>query len=325
MDWSNEIYVRLYTRETDDDLALSWEALALWRAMLTKFDRSGFIATKRGARGLAAVVRIPADVVARALPELLDDRRVFEVARSPIGPGYYAPNFVAAQEASKSDKQRQRESRIRRSTQTLDGDITIRDGEITIRDQNVTSGHIASQPVTLSLAEHSEAEPSGSRARAPAHDPPSTEYEEASEVVPEPVAQIATTPGPDFAWRKLENDLWNAGRERYRELHADGVDASATLGAWNGLPNKLLVARLRDMRERGLTVEQARERGMNAIATGAARAQNASSLQFFTPAWFLDDKHFDRDADTSPAQVSRPRAGPRSPPPEQPVRRINRL
>src|SRR5436309_1936659 len=106
MDWSNEEYVKVYRRETDDDLILSWQARALWAAMMIKFDRAGLIETRRRARGLAALVRIPVDVVQAALPELLEDGRVQEV---PVG--YFARNFLIAQEASKSDKLRQRDSR----------------------------------------------------------------------------------------------------------------------------------------------------------------------------------------------------------------------
>jgi hypothetical protein len=128
VDWSNEEYVKVYRRETDDDLILTWQARALWAAMLLKFDRAGLLETRRGVRGLAALVRIPMDVVQAVLPELLEDGRVQEV---PLG--YFAPNFLAAQEASKSDKLRQRESRARRaalaksSALLLGGDVTNRD------------------------------------------------------------------------------------------------------------------------------------------------------------------------------------------------------
>ena len=155
MDWANEEYVKVYRRETDDDLLLSWQALALWRAMLLKFDRAGVIETRRGARGLAALVRIPVDVVESALPELLDDGRLQIIPR-----GYFAPNFLAAQEARKSDKQRQRESRQRRAwearqqaTRSICGaaDIDVTDRDPTSHD--VTGDHTASQPVTLSSAD----------------------------------------------------------------------------------------------------------------------------------------------------------------------------
>lgn len=109
MDWSNEEYVRMYTRETADDLELSWEALALWRAMLCKFDRSGVIPVRNGWPSVARMVRMPEDVVMRAGPELVTDGRV-RVTKQ----GFVAPNFTEAQTTSKSDKLRQQESRDRR-------------------------------------------------------------------------------------------------------------------------------------------------------------------------------------------------------------------
>lgn len=114
MDWNNELYVKLYRRETADDLLLSWEARALWHEMLKKFDRSGIIKARRGARGLAALVKMPDAVVENALAELVEDGRV----QSTDG-GWVAPNFTAAQEASKSNALRQKEVRDKRRQQAI--------------------------------------------------------------------------------------------------------------------------------------------------------------------------------------------------------------
>ena len=168
MDWSNEDYVRMYTRDTSDDLLLSWQAVALWRAMLCKFDRAGLIATRRGSRGLAALVRMPPDVVESALAELLIDGRV-----QAKEVGYFAPNFLLAQTATKSDKQRQRESREKRAADTsalpnvnqTNNDVTNRDSEsqnVTVCHENagaVTRGHTPSHPVTLTSALLCSADP----------------------------------------------------------------------------------------------------------------------------------------------------------------------
>jgi hypothetical protein len=132
MDWSNEEYVRLYTRETADDLELSWEALALWRAMLCKFDRSGVIPVRNGWPSIARMVRMPTDVVERAGPELVTDGRV-RVTKH----GFVAPNFTEAQTASKSDKARQKDSRDRRRETAL-----VKPPEIT------GAGHDVSRAVT---------------------------------------------------------------------------------------------------------------------------------------------------------------------------------
>lgn len=156
MDWANEDYVKVYRRETDDDILLSWQAMALWRAMLPRFDRSGVLETKRGVRGLAAIARIPLEVVEPAIEELLGDGRV---VRSDTG--YFAPNFLEAQETSKSDRVRQRESRMRRAESARSGAKTaqsvaksvVETTSCHVSSRAVTAGHAESQVVTLSSAD----------------------------------------------------------------------------------------------------------------------------------------------------------------------------
>lgn len=177
MDWSNEPYVRVYTRETDDDMALSWEAMAVWNQLMKRFDRSGFVETRRGARGVAAITRIPVPVVERVLQELIEDGRLVAVDG-----GFVAPNYIAAQEASKSDRQRQKDSRDRRRAVALnvtnrDTDVANPNGAVTNRDVSVTTGHEESRAVTLCSADLTVADPSPvlPPARAIA---PSTNYAE---------------------------------------------------------------------------------------------------------------------------------------------------
>lgn len=109
MDWTNERYVRLYTRDTDDWLVLSWQAKALFPLMLRKVDRSGYLATKRGSVGVAAQTGLPLDVVDVGLPDLIRDGSVTECDE-----GYLMPNYIEAQEAPQSDAQRARDMRERR-------------------------------------------------------------------------------------------------------------------------------------------------------------------------------------------------------------------
>jgi hypothetical protein len=147
MDWANEEYVRLYTRETADDLELSWEALALWRALLIRFDRAGLIPIKNGWVSVAKLVRMPIEVVQQTGPELVRDGRV-----RMIDGAVYAPNFTEAQTASKSDKVRQRESRERRR-QTASEALQVIDSPSVGHavSHAVTRGHEQSQNVTLPL------------------------------------------------------------------------------------------------------------------------------------------------------------------------------
>lgn len=109
MDWSNERYVRLYTRDSADWLVLGWEAQALFVFILRKVDRTGFMQCRLGARGLAALVAMPLDVVERCLPLLLEDGCI-ETCEG----GFIVPNFIEAQEASMTPLARARASRERR-------------------------------------------------------------------------------------------------------------------------------------------------------------------------------------------------------------------
>lgn len=110
MDWANERYVRVYTRDTADWLALSWQARALLMFILRKADRVGAIELGRhGIRGLAGVVGMPPDVVDPAMQELLTDGAV-----QLVGSSLLVPNFIDAQEATASPTQRSREHRERK-------------------------------------------------------------------------------------------------------------------------------------------------------------------------------------------------------------------
>lgn len=160
MDWSNEEYVRLYVRETAADLELSWGALALWRALMTKFDRAGIIPIKHGWTSVSRLTRIPEDIVIQVGPELIRDGRLVMTADS-----LFAPNFTEAQTAIKSDKARQRESRDRRrqaaksaATNSTHNVNTSQNADDPLADtSSVTPGHARVTPVTLALASLSHA------------------------------------------------------------------------------------------------------------------------------------------------------------------------
>jgi hypothetical protein len=273
MDWANERYVRLYTRDTEDDLLLSWEATALWRALLRKVDRAGVLEAKRGARSLALVSRIPLEVVERVLPELLADGRLAEHEL-----GYVAPNFIEAQETPQSDRQRKVESRARRrdrgrhvpSHEVTDGhaqshEVTNRDSEVTERDPNVTRGHTASRPVTSG---HSD----------PLPDPDQTSKIERESV------RGAVPPGID-----LHRD-WTLGLRVRRmavvnELRADGigsnlpppslvVDARVEVQALHLVQRWAAIAKEQGA-EPGAVIEQ---RGDHLLAVLAAQARARADL-----------------------------------------------
>lgn len=212
MDWENERYVRLYTRDTVEWEMWRWEARALWPQIMRKLDRSGrLVLGKHGVRGLAALVKLPLEVVQPGLEGdggLLDDGCV--VLEGDV---LYAPNFVPAQEAKKSDRQRKAEERERKRAAGQDvteshepsEPVTKRDTESrNVTDghetgQKVTIGHTASQPVTPSLAQPSLAEPKISHSsNSPNGEPDPTERGEppSLELIP-PEADPPGRFGPD--------------------------------------------------------------------------------------------------------------------------------
>lgn len=148
MDWSNERYVRLYVRDSTTWKRLGWDGQCVLMHLLRKVDRAGTLdlsgleaweavslhtgATEETARqGIAALLRTETVTVR-------DGRLAF-------------PSFIEAQECSKSDKQRQRESRDRRAAPGKAA-VTNRDEQsqnAPDSSQPVTSGHERSQPVTL--------------------------------------------------------------------------------------------------------------------------------------------------------------------------------
>lgn len=147
MDWTNELFVRLYVRDTADWKVLPWQARCLFPLLLRRVDRAGVLETRHGVKGVAALVDMPVDVVEPGLAALLEDGSVTQHDR-----GYLLPNFIDAQEANKSDKVRAKEYRDKRRAKAL-VNITPRDGLVTPRDPSVTAHHTASHGVT---ARHSE-------------------------------------------------------------------------------------------------------------------------------------------------------------------------
>lgn len=109
MRWEDERYVRVFTRDTPSWDAMGWEAQALLVLIFRKMDRTGLLALgNSGRRGLAACVRMPIEVVDRALDVLLEDGVL-----TMSGKDIFCPNFMVAQECAKSDSLRSREKRER--------------------------------------------------------------------------------------------------------------------------------------------------------------------------------------------------------------------
>lgn len=109
--YEDEHYVRVYTRDVNDWLALSFDAQSLLMHLFRKVDRAGVLVLGRhGKRGVAIAIH-HRDIWERlepALEELLADGVVIIVEDRLV-----IPHFIDAQTTPKSDKARQRECRER--------------------------------------------------------------------------------------------------------------------------------------------------------------------------------------------------------------------
>jgi hypothetical protein len=144
MDFANERYVRVYTRDTADLLAIGWEGRLVLYELLRKVDRAGVIELDGDV--LPEMLRVPRNIFEVGWPRLLE-RGVIEAVTNRDGKSHaVVPNFIEAQEATQSDKHRQRESRARRRELARLGElgVTNRHATVTPRDersQTVTDGH----------------------------------------------------------------------------------------------------------------------------------------------------------------------------------------
>lgn len=130
MDWENENWIKMYTRDTADVIAIGPEGRAIWRELLCKLDRSGTIDIPDGDLVvLADILRIPIEWFTIGFPKILS-RGMAQYRSGRL----IVPNFMPAQESRSSDAQRQRDSRARRRAAAL----TQLDLPTPHPDQNVT-------------------------------------------------------------------------------------------------------------------------------------------------------------------------------------------
>lgn len=108
MDWSNERYVRLYVRDTKTWLLLGWEGQCVLSLMLRKMDRAGVIADVKDGADLAVIFTngMPVEVAQTGL-DRLEKQGVIEITQV----GIVMPNFIEAQEAVMSNKEKCRKYR----------------------------------------------------------------------------------------------------------------------------------------------------------------------------------------------------------------------
>jgi hypothetical protein len=110
MNWSEEKYVKLFTRDTPTWRAWPWQARALAPLLMRVLEGEGRLATGRlePVRAVALTVDLPIEVVAVGLPAMLEDGTL-ELRED----GLWWPKYEEAQESRKSEALRSREHRAK--------------------------------------------------------------------------------------------------------------------------------------------------------------------------------------------------------------------
>lgn len=110
MDFADESYVRLYTRDTLSWKRLGWEGQALFCLMLRKVDRAGILeGTGSPVEDVALFIEMPTDIVRVGLERLIK-QEIVQVS----GDNLIIPKFIEAQAVVRGPKERQRECRERK-------------------------------------------------------------------------------------------------------------------------------------------------------------------------------------------------------------------
>jgi hypothetical protein len=348
MDWSNERYVRLYTRDTTTWKLLSWEGKYVLMSLLRKVDRSGVLDVgEDGIEGLAALIEVPLFIAEVGVPQLL--KRETLVQRDTL---YVMPNFLPAQEAKQSDAMRKREERERRRHNALAGtrhandefpdnpsrNVTANESHaddgfsdkasrnvtesgnasrnVTDSYESRTNGHVNPLHVTPSLAEPILAEPSQGLPRA--RDPGSTE---SVLPLPAPIVSVPRETRPPAPSTDPTDDRWCTDRWDEVNAHRARIAAAKKL---EQRPLHFMDPGRRDLVDR-LREGFSREDIAHAIAVAVAEAERTGALDWLDGGLFK--KHRLVAAMAKTPGVVPARAGPHAARSQaaEPIRRIRDL
>ena len=186
MNWSDERYVRLYTRDTLTWRSWNWQTRAVFALLLRKVDRAGVldVGNMDAAAALAIMVEVPTEVAAAALEQLLASGAVQATKGHLV-----LPAFTSAQEAKQSDRIRQEESRKRRLASAT-------------AENHDTACHAASHGVTASHTASHDVTPAVPSCAVPSRAEPAKKTAPAARVRPSDalVAAFKATTGKDYLW-----------------------------------------------------------------------------------------------------------------------------
>lgn len=158
MDWPNERYVRLFTRNTTTWRRLLWDGQCMLLHLLRVVDRAGVldIQDMEPAEACAMHTGAPPDVAERGIAKMLELGVVVHE-----GTRLRFPNFLEAQECPMTDKQRAKVSREKRASQNVTApsqDVTVKSQVVTQPSHGVTARHSSSVP-SLNYPTHTTSGP----------------------------------------------------------------------------------------------------------------------------------------------------------------------
>lgn len=159
MNYEDEHYVRVYTRDTKTWLKLGWEGQCTLMMLLRKTDKAGVLDDiDHPVSDLALITGLPESVVEIGLERLLRANSEGASTVEIIGSKLVLPNYLEAQTAARSDKARAQLHRGRRRAAARNGansepsdSVTERDEvsrNVTAPSQSVTERHKESRGVT---------------------------------------------------------------------------------------------------------------------------------------------------------------------------------
>ena len=110
MNWCDEKYVKLFTRNTATWCMWPWQARCVLPLLIRASNYAGLVDVggKDPIQGLAVLMMVPREVVAPALEAMLEDGTV-EVVKS----GYLIPKYLEAQESTKTARLKKSDQRDR--------------------------------------------------------------------------------------------------------------------------------------------------------------------------------------------------------------------
>jgi hypothetical protein len=151
MNWEDEPYIKLYTRDTVSYKLLPWQGRCLLPLIMRKLDRAGVmdIGKYPPSEAVSVMVDVPIDVTKVGIEALLQ-AGILEVGNGAL----LCPNFLEAQEARQSNKARQTAFRQRHRDLARAENRNKTLQNVTKRYETVTKNNAASRKITNRIEEN---------------------------------------------------------------------------------------------------------------------------------------------------------------------------